>query len=659
MGCSGATVMMGLDGVEHWRIPEADLAGMAVAWSPDGRRVAASHSQDDGDEAVSAVVIRDACSGMPLATISVDDWVRALAWSPDGRLLAGGVGDVPHIWDTGTAELRDVLPAHGHGAGSLAWSPESDRLATGCLEASVALWRIGDERPRRLGLSTTGCLDALAWSPDGRLLALAMESGAVHLMDPGSGRLVGTMDPPEPAGPPGPAQSAGQESPELVGPEPTGVSALAWHPGGRLIATGHADGGVRIWDVSRRSLLSTLGGGAPLVRALSPSPDGTAMGILMGDVLHLIDMVSGRPRLGIVGAARMASLAWSADSALLAVEGLCVGQEVVQHAAWVVDATTGTTVRGLGPIEVEGARWSPVGSFLAAGLGTRSATIWEAGTGMLRHRLEHPDEIGAIAWAPMGLLSRGVGGRDACGEEDVQVLATGCEDGAVRLWSGATGELLTVLRTGAAVRFLAWEPGSQDRRLLAVGFWEHPPQLWDVPAGRLLGEAGPGASLPGVLDDGVGPGVDELAWAAPGVLLTEQDQRIARWDAEAGRWAPVAARGRWNDLADLHPAPDGQSLVDGRCLPLRLCDARTVEPRRDLAGPALRVGAVAWSPDSSTVMAGGAEGTVRMWEAATGEPTAWVVTGLPGGGLLVQDCAGAVIHCGQPPVRVRLPDGDQ
>ncbi|MDO5064860.1 MAG: hypothetical protein Q4E00_07725 [Actinomyces bowdenii] len=657
VGCSGATVMMGLDGAEHWRIPETDLAGMAVAWSPDGARVAASHTRDDDGEVASTVVIRDARSGAPLATIAVEDWVRVLAWSPDGRLLAGGVGDAPHIWDTGTAELRDVLPIHAHGAGAVAWSPGSDRLTTGCLEGSAGLWRIGEDGPRRLGLSTTGCLEALAWSPDDRLLALVMDSGAVHLLDPGSGRLVRTIDPPELAGPPGSTQSTAQESPAVMGSDSTGASALAWHPGGHLLATGHADGGVRIWQAPHGRLRRALGGGAPSVRAFAPSSAGAALAIVMDEALHLIDMASGRPRLGIHAAARITSLAWSADGALLAVEGLRVGGDGAQHAAWVVEATTGAAV--MGPIEAEGAQWSPVGSLLATGGGARSATIWEAGTGRPRHRLDHPDEIGALSWAPMGALGRGAHGPGARGGRRTPVLATGCEDGAVRLWSGATGELLTVLRTGAAVRFLAWEPGSQERRLLAVGFWEHPPQLWDVPAGRLLGEAGPGASVPGVLDDGVGSGVDELAWAAPGVLLTEQDQRIARWDAEAGRWAPVAARGRWNDLADLHPAPDGQSLVDGRCLPLRLCDARTLEPRRDLAGPALRVGAVAWSPDSSTVMAGGAEGTVRMWEAATGEPTAWVVTGLPGGGLLVQDCAGAVIHCGPPPVRVRLPDGDQ
>ncbi len=164
-----------------------------------------------------------------------------------------------------------------------------------------------------------------------------------------------------------------------MGSDSTGASALAWHPGGHLLATGHADGGVRIWQAPHGRLRRALGGGAPSVRAFAPSSAGAALAIVMDEALHLIDMASGRPRLGIHAAARITSLAWSADGALLAVEGLRVGG-----------------------------------------------------------------------------------------------------DGAVRLWSGATGELLTVLRTGAAVRFLAWELGSQDRRLLAVGFWEHPPQLWDV-----------------------------------------------------------------------------------------------------------------------------------------------------------------------------------
>jgi WD40 repeat protein len=236
------------------------ITGLAPA--PDSPHVAAA---TEGGE----LVVWDAEHGSALARISSGRPLASVAWSPDGRTLAAGSSRDPAeivLFDARTLEPLRTLPGHGDRVVSLAFEPGGRFLVSGSLDRVVQRWDVDSGAP-------VGRRDAklpvhwLCYSRDGRRLAVAGVSGQLELWDPetlettrsfvGHAREVfGAAFAPDgrrlfSGGRDGDLHVWDVESGDLVG-QFEGHADYIWsvtvHPSGRRAATGSGDFTVRQWE---------------------------------------------------------------------------------------------------------------------------------------------------------------------------------------------------------------------------------------------------------------------------------------------------------------------------------------------------------------------------------------------------------------------------
>lgn len=230
-----------------------------VARFPAGRRGAAWHPLDDrlavGGTAEGVWLLPMPWLGDPQVLGRARDGAR-FAFAPDGSVLAVA-GPESCLWQEADGvwhrALRLECPSE---MTRVAFSPDGRRLAATGDEAAV-VWRVGEANPYRVFGRPGGypLAPALAWSPDGTLLAFPAEEragGVVEVWDVEEGTRVGVLDPPE--------------------RDARHVWGIAWSTvSGRLIAT-HSPGYATVWDLSE--LCAVTGTTGSSETAGRPEPSG-------------------------------------------------------------------------------------------------------------------------------------------------------------------------------------------------------------------------------------------------------------------------------------------------------------------------------------------------------------------------------------------------
>ncbi|MFJ2770463.1 hypothetical protein [Streptomyces sp. NPDC087300] len=261
----GRTLVAGCDAGEKVRLwdtadpsrPEelGELRGASAVFAPRGHLLAVAdpdggtHLWDAGDPAHPRRLGR--------TSLRRDHTITALSFSGDGRTMAeyeqrriksvsvsGSWGDAADIGEPGASDrirLWDVRDAHhprllGTAAAtgadvdsSFAFSADGRVLALADDTGRVRFWDTRDPtRPARVARTLRG--DAVGFAPRGHTLAVATDEGELRLWD------VTAPARPKPLGAPADAN----------GP----VSALAFGPAAQTLVTGTTDGTFTLWDVT-------------------------------------------------------------------------------------------------------------------------------------------------------------------------------------------------------------------------------------------------------------------------------------------------------------------------------------------------------------------------------------------------------------------------
>lgn len=579
---------------------------LASALSPDGASVAVG--------TVWGVGIWDRASLRPLWFRRGSAPVRDLRFSGDGERLASLDQDgVVTLWDD-TGDALSALEAEP-GRHCVALSPEGDKLAVGDERGGVQVFfPLGQAPPQRLeGLDSS--VNALAWSPDGQVLAACSEAGrvarwrgeeplasirqdhsrqcrdlawspdGVHVASVGRELVVSSGSAVVASWPP----SKGSR-----------MESVAFSPDGATLLTGMDQGWAQLWDAVSGEAGATLDDLFSAPSSVQLGPEGLAL--VQADDATLWS-TEGPTRLGLIPspASALAS-ALSPDGALLAVASRSAISVIALESGEVLAGMSGHShfLKGLGFTDAgELVSWS-----------AREAITWDPRSGAEQARMAPPEGKTLEAAALRASDGRVVGA-------SVQRPTTLTKELRLDSWAASTGEAaapLAQLSEGLqAADTLSWS--ADERRLLVCG----------GASARVLSAGGQSF---GARSD-LRANAAATAWDPNGesLLSVLGTGAVVRWDSRSGETTQTLGGAPLpSGPTRLAVSPDGAWIVaavstrDSVILSVWTADGAQVHAA--LPGVKGTLQSLAFHPERPALAAGlglpGGEGRLLLWDLPSG-----------------------------------------
>jgi WD40 repeat protein len=378
------------------------------------------------------------------------------------------------------------------------------------------------------------------------------------------------------------------------------VYSVAVSPDGSRIASGAADGTVRVWDPTTQNTVQTLSVDGHWVRSVAFSPDGQQLaagtfppyGVPAGaSTVRLWDLGSGRTLHTLAHEGLVNSVAFSPDGSRIVSGSSSEGTPPGPRSHGVIriwDSASGAHQATL--VEHEDIRtvaFSPDGSRIASGSADGKIKLWGVGSGLHAGTLEgHAGRVRCLAFHPDG-----------------SKLVSGSGDGTLRVWDLRDKQEPLVL-SGHTDGVSGVDVSPDGTRIASVGR-DKTVRVWDLASGRRL------ASLEG--HEGRIYGV---AWLADGRRVVSGGETVRIWDP-ASALAATTFSGHEQPVTSVTFSPDGERLAsasfDGT---VRLWDARSGSAVATLSGHEGWVMSVAFSPDGKELISRGER--VRVWDPPSG-----------------------------------------
>jgi WD40 repeat protein len=520
----------------------------SVAFSPDGSKLAAGSY--DG-----IVIIWDMGTGSKLLTLSGHTAsINKVAFSPDGTTIVTASNDnTAKVWGVDTGQLLFDLVGHTAEVTGVVFSPSGNTIVTAGLNGELILWNASTGEMESSPLSTrcpnandiaidpvnsylaianscltaemqqlpdgnwifdmtqhTDIVSAVAFSPDGSLMASASRDNTVIVVD------------------------AYRNTPKFTLIDSNDIYAMAFSPDGKYIATGDLDGQVKLWDANPINGYELAGVQAHSLRidGMEFSPDQTHLITGSWDGRAFIWSLKGDAPIELVGHQSMVrDIAVSADGNKIITGGY-------DGIAILWDAATGKKLMTLpgDSQNVMAVAFSPDGRLAAGGLEGNIVLIWDVATGKELAALQSDDQyfIDEVAFSPDGAT-----------------LAVANDNKTVTLWNTSTwGQIQTLVGHKDWVKGVAFSP---DGKRLVTGSYDTTAIIWDTASWQPL-----------FILRGHAQGINDVAFSPDGkfVATASVDGSAKIWDTSTGRLVSTLLASS-NPVLSVAFSRDGNILATG------------------------------------------------------------------------------------------------
>jgi WD40 repeat protein/DNA-binding SARP family transcriptional activator len=241
------------------------LPAVSVAMSGDGQYVAVGNERNpDFPEPAFELIWDLEAPESPPATTTYGMDSPSIAFTPDGRLVIVGEGDDAAagltVVDPATGDVLQRIP---DARAPVAVSPDGESLAARQGDA-LAVFDVGTGVRRRI-LTNTSRPVAIAFSPDGRVLASAADDRTIEVWEPASG-----------------------ERTDVLAGHTATAGAIGFDADGETLYSSGYDGTAIAWDLAGdhrlvREIAPPDRTPDSLARRVAMSPDGTRLSYLYGD----------------------------------------------------------------------------------------------------------------------------------------------------------------------------------------------------------------------------------------------------------------------------------------------------------------------------------------------------------------------------------------